>query len=95
VIAELTASRGVMKVRIRYNAYLIGQSAVNYNPTYKGHHFWALPIGSVMSGGGLTNSVKSTEDIEIGYYSNSKVELKNAKTGELKMARSLADVPAV
>ena len=95
VIAELTASRGAMKVRIHYNAYLIGQSAVNYNPTYKGHHFWALPIGSVMSGGGLTNSVKSTEDIEIGYYSNSKVELKNAKTGELKMARSLADVPAV
>lgn len=95
VTAELTASRGVMKVRIHYNAYLIGQSAVNYNPTFKGHHFWGLPIGSVMNGGGLTNSVKSTEDIEIGYYSNSKVELKDSKTGELKMARSLADVPAV
>jgi len=91
VVAELSASRGVMKVRIRYNAYLIGNSAVNYNPTYKKHHFWSLGIGGVMSKGGVSNSIKSTEDIEIGYYSNSKIELKNKVDGRLKASHALAD----
>lgn len=93
VLAELSASRGVMKVRIRYNAYLIGNTAVNYNPTYKDHHFWSLGIAGVMSSGGTSNSVKTTEDIEIGYYSNSKIELKDKTTGALKATHFMADVP--
>lgn len=93
VVAKLSASHGTMKVRIRYRAYLIGNTAVNYNPTYKGHHFWSLGIGRVMSAGGLARSVESTEDIEIGYYSNAKVELKDKVTGALKEARFMADVP--
>lgn len=84
VIASLSASRGALKVRIRYNAYLIGSTAVNYNPSYKGHHFWSLPIGAVMAAGGISNSVKSTEDMSIGYYSNSKIELKDKNTGVAK-----------
>ncbi|QDH81324.1 follicular epithelium yolk protein subunit [Echinicola soli] len=91
ILAELSASRGVMKVRIRYNAYLIGNTAINYNPTYKGHHFWSLGIGGVMSSGGIQNSVQSTEDIEIGYYSNSKIELKDKTNGKLVRERVLAD----
>jgi hypothetical protein len=35
----------------------------------------------------------STEDIEIGYYSNSKIELKDKKTKTLKAAYVLADAP--
>lgn len=93
VVAELSASRGVMKVRIRYNAYLIGNTAINYNPTYKGHHFWSLGISGVMSSGGIFNSVKSTEDIEIGYYSNSKIELKDP-AGIVKAAQFMSDEPA-
>ncbi|UCS92145.1 follicular epithelium yolk protein subunit [Echinicola marina] len=91
VLAELSASRGVMKVRIRYNAYLIGSTAINYNPTYKGHHFFSLGIGGVMSSGGISNSIQSTEDIEIGYYSNSKIELKDKVSGKLMSERVLAD----
>lgn len=94
VVAELSASRGVMKVRIRYNAYLIGNTAVNYNPTYKSHHFWSLGIGGVMSKSGISNSIQSTEDIEIGYYSNSKIELKNKVSGKLKASHALADATA-
>lgn len=93
VLAELSASRGVMKVRIRYNAYLIGSTAINYNPTYKGHHFYSLGIGGVMAKGGIANSVVSTEDIEIGYYSNSKIELKDKVTKALKASHRLADAP--
>lgn len=91
VVAELSASRGVMRVRIRYNAYLMGSTAVNYNPAYKNHHFWALAVDKVMSAGNIPNSIKSTEDIEIGYYSNSKVELKDKASGRLKETLVMAD----
>ena len=68
-----------MKVRIRYRAHLIGSTAVDYNPRYKGHHFWDLDIGGVMMDAGIPNSVEFTEDIEVGYFSggNSKVEIKD------------------
>ncbi|MHA7059826.1 hypothetical protein ACWGOQ_0021540 [Aquimarina sp. M1] len=39
LVAEFSASRGAMKVRIRSNAYPIGNTAINYNPTYKSHYF--------------------------------------------------------
>ena len=91
VVAQLSASRGVMKVRIRYNAYLIGSTAVNYNPKFKDHHFWSLGVSGVMRSGNIVNSVQSTEDIEIGYYSNSKVELKDAASGTLKTSHSFED----
>lgn len=83
VDAQLTASRGVMKVRIVYKAYLIGDVAANYNPTYKGHHFYALDIGSVMAGGDLSKTRQFTEDIEVGYYANSKIVLTDS-VGEVK-----------
>ncbi|WDV46639.1 hypothetical protein PV797_02830 [Clostridiaceae bacterium M8S5] len=84
VIASLSASRGVLKVRLRYNAYLIGYTAVNYSSKYKDHHFWAMPVSDVMASAGISNSVKSTEDIEVGYYSNSKIELTDKDTGKKK-----------
>jgi hypothetical protein len=83
VDAQLTASRGVMKVRIVYKAYLVGDIAANYNPTYKGHHFWALDIGSVMGAAGLQKTRQFTEDIEVGYYSNSKIVLTDT-AGQVK-----------
>ena len=77
VKAQLTASRGVMKVRITFKAYLTGCTAINYNPTYKGHHFWCLGITQVMSHSNVSTSRTIVEDMEIGFYSNSKVELLN------------------
>lgn len=90
VEAVLSASRGVMKVRIVYKAYLTGSTAVNYNPTYKDHHFWGLNIGSVMSAASLSNIREFTEDIEIGYYSNAQIELRDP-AGQLKGMFSMAD----
>ncbi len=78
ILAELSASRGVMKVRLVYNAYLTGVCAVNYNPTFKGHHFFALDIGRLLSAGGISNSVQVTEDIEIGFFGNSEINIKNS-----------------
>ena len=82
VEATLTASRGVMKVRLRYGTRLTGYTAINYNPTYKGHHFWALWLPSVMAAAQIPNSVETTEDIELDYYSNGKVEIKDKASNE-------------
>jgi hypothetical protein len=94
VNAVLTASRGVMKVRLVYRASLIGDAAINYNPTYKDHHFWALDIGGVMNAGGIVNSQTFTEDIEIGFYANSQVELRDPTTNEKRAVFSSAMRPA-
>jgi hypothetical protein len=92
--AVLSASRGVMKVRIVYMAHLTGSTAVNYNPTYKDHHFWSLPITGVMSAASLSTNREFTEDIEICYYSDAKIELRNPQ-GQLKATFLVANKPAV
>lgn len=74
VIAKLSASRGTLKARVTYEARLGGLVACNYNPTFKGHHFWALGIQNVMT----TPSVKMiTQDIDVGYYSTGNVTLES------------------
>lgn len=96
VEATLSASQGVMKVRIHYEAKLTGTAAVNYNPTYKGHHFWDLPINSVMSADKISNSITSTEDIELGYFSNGTIEIKDKETDEMVSSHYLPlPTPAV
>ena len=82
VVVKLSASRGTMKIRVRYRTHLIGSTAVNYNPTYKGHHFYALGIRNVMS----ADDIYSTEDIDIDYYSSSKIEVKDEATGATKFS---------
>ena len=81
-VVELSASSGNMRIRITYEAYLRGLTAVNYNPPYQGHHFWGLPIAGVI---GSASKVQIVEDIEVGYYSNTCVTVKNAKTLEKMM----------
>ncbi len=74
VAAQVSGSRGITKVRIVYKAYLTGSVAVNYNPIYQDHRFWALDVGSVMAAAGITNSRPDTEDISVSYYSNAEVK---------------------
>jgi hypothetical protein len=83
VIARLNATRGFLDVRVTYRATLSGQTAVNYNPTHNGHHFWGLGINNVMNAGGLTTSRTITEEIRVGYYSNSEVELVDPQTNQV------------
>ena len=81
VIAELSASRGVMKVRVRYNSYLIGTTANNYSSK---HHFWDFSSPSLMSTSNISNSIVTVEDMELGYFSNGKITLKDSKTHSVK-----------
>ena len=89
VVAELSAYRGVMKVRVRYNSYLIGTTANNYSKTYKGHHFWDFSTPSVMSTSSISNSIVTVEDMDLGYYSNGKVTLVDSETKAVKEERYL------
>ena len=93
VEAVLTASRGVMKVRIVYLAHLTGSTAVNYNPTYKDHHFGSSHYRCYGCCKPL-NYQEFTEDIEIGYYSDAKIELRDP-TGQLKATFLAANKPAI
>lgn len=93
VKATLIATRGVMRVKIVYKAYLIGGTAVNYNPTYKDHHFWCLDINAVMSAAAIITSRVFTEDIEIGYYSNASIKIEDMD-GQVRKMFSMASRPA-
>jgi hypothetical protein len=93
VDAQLSVSRGILKARIFYDVYLIGSTAINYNPTFKDHHFWALDIGGVMQAGGIKNHRQITQDITVGYYSNAEVKLSDYGRMALKaMAAPVAQV---
>jgi len=77
VDAVLTASKGKMKVRVTYKVSLTGNTAVNYNPTYKDHHFWCFDINQVLNAAGKATSFTITEDMEIGYFVNTQTVLEN------------------
>ena len=77
--AILSASRGKIKVRVKYKAHLKGRTAINYNPTYKDHHFWGLSIANVMSSANISNELYFTEDIVVDFYANSHVELRTSE----------------
>lgn len=90
VEAQLSSIRGTMKIRVVYRAYLIGDTAINYGGTYKGHHFWALPIDGVMAAAGISNSITITQDIQIGYYCNASVLLVNPQGVKVEALRAVA-----
>ena len=71
--AQLSASRGTLQLQVTYAVSLTGDAAVNYNPTYKGHHFFALGINGVMQAGGIQTNYQITETLNVGYYANGKI----------------------
>lgn len=77
-IAQLTASKGTMKVRIVYEASLIGGTAYIYERRYEGYHDWWSPIGYIMRNAGISNSKQFTEDIEIDYFGKSEIKVQHA-----------------
>lgn len=75
--AKLFATRGEMKIKIDYEASLEGFLAVNYEDGFKGHHFHGLDVNLVLRAGGFNSSVFSSEEIVIGYYSDSEVMVQD------------------
>ncbi|XP_073965878.1 U-megalopygitoxin(8)-Mo12-like [Choristoneura fumiferana] len=81
VVAELHATKAVVEVEVEYEASLDGAVAVNYSDRYKDHYFWALGINPVMSSAGLQQTIVSKEVIEIDFYAQSKVVVRDGKNG--------------
>jgi hypothetical protein len=81
---SMTATRGAMTIRITYSATLTGTVACNYPKKYKGSHFWGYNINNVLNAANMQTSFTSTETIRIGFYTNARVILTNAKKKTLK-----------
>jgi hypothetical protein len=92
VDAELTASRGELKVQIVYQLSLAGDVAANFSKRWAGHHFWAYDVNSVMAAAGYPTTITSTQTITVGFYSSSSIVLKNA-AGQTVMALPTAAKP--
>jgi len=83
VEAILSASQGTMTVKINYRVSLSGCSAVNYGADgYRGHHFYCAPVGNIMETIGVSNDISTSETIQLNYFANGSVQLKNLSTGE-------------
>lgn len=93
VIARLSATQGSLDICIDYEVFLFGRAAVNYNPTYKGHHFHGLDINEVKETGNLPAKCTITERITVGYYTNSKVELVDPGTNRVLVGHNMDAVP--
>jgi hypothetical protein len=93
---QLSATKGSLKIRVVYQASLSGLLAINYGGTYKGHHFYALPVDGVMAAGGINNAIQFTEDIEVGFFSNAKVQVTDPSGAPVQTLLAVAaTAPAV
>ncbi len=65
------------------------QLATTYLPKGKDYYSFSTPV--VMSNGGISNSIVSTEEIEIGYFSNGKITLIDGATKKVQESFQVDD----
>lgn len=70
VNACLYATGYSIKVSLPFRAYLTGYVAVNYNPTYEGHHFYGIPVGNILKSNGIPNDIVFGAEVKLGYVGN-------------------------
>ncbi|MFJ3264882.1 hypothetical protein ACIP8G_00190 [Serratia liquefaciens] len=81
VVAELMATRGVMRLEFNYIASLNGVAALNYNPPHRGRHFYGINVPYLMQRNNISNAIRTLEIIEVGYFTESRIIIKDKKTG--------------
>lgn len=64
------------KVLFPFKSSLSGYVAVNYDPVYKDHHFWGLPIKEIMQYNGICNNLKTTMVLELSYNARPTIEFE-------------------
>lgn len=83
VTATLSATQGTMRVRVTYTAALTDGSAVIWNiprpfPT-DGHLDQVFPkLEPALAANGRTTNVQVIQDLDIGYFSGGKIEIKDS-----------------
>ncbi|XP_023938323.1 spherulin-2A-like [Bicyclus anynana] len=80
---EVLATKEIMKIRVDYETGLVGAVAMNYDKEYKGHRFWAMDINTVLEAGGMRKNLQSSEVIDVVYYKDAKVLVKDVETGDV------------
>lgn len=68
---------GTATVKITYRANLSGLVFANYSSRYRDHHFWGLPINSVLNTLGRPNWITIEQDLHLKSYLYSKTIVKS------------------
>ncbi|XP_030036383.2 spherulin-2A [Manduca sexta] len=82
-VAELHVTKNMMRVQLDYEATLTGSTAAHFSKAHKGHRFWAFAVDAVMAAGNMRRSVKSSEAIQIVYYTEPKLIVRKMETNEM------------
>ena len=79
----IKAQKGVLTMTVPYEATLSGGVAVNYNPAYKGHHFYCLYINPILKACGLPTKVTIEQTLKFGFFTNVSVTVHDCATDEV------------
>lgn len=69
----LTATRGVVRVEVTYEATLKGLVGANYSGRYKEHYFWGYNVNKCLEAVGKPQKITFKEVIEVGFYFDEEV----------------------
>lgn len=83
VVAELIATRGLMRLQFDYIASLEGVAAFNYNPVHNGRHFYGANVPVLMNRNGISNSIRSSEIMDVGFFTESRIVIRDKDDGTI------------
>lgn len=88
-IVELYATRVSVKTEVLYQASLWGNAVLNYEKAFGGHHFYSPNVEDIMFNCGLSNSLQVKEIIDVRFYVDAKVVVRNNSNGLIIMTRNV------
>ncbi|CAB3232693.1 unnamed protein product [Arctia plantaginis] len=77
VVASLIATQGTVDIEIRYSIDLTGKLFCNYEVSFHGHHFYAMPIHQLHKAADTPLLKYFTEKVSVGFYNSVKLEVTN------------------
>ncbi|WP_294330362.1 hypothetical protein [uncultured Sphingomonas sp.] len=77
VTANLIASKGTMKVRVVFEAYLTGVIAAYYKGVFKWKHVWPVDIAGALEALNGSHTLRVTNEIAIDYFSSGEIVLED------------------
>ncbi|MXP09827.1 hypothetical protein [Pseudoblastomonas halimionae] len=79
----IKAQKGTLTMTVPYEATLLGGLAVNYDPTYKDHHFWYLHINNILKSCGLPKKVTIEQTLTFAFFTNVSVTVHDCATDKV------------
>lgn len=78
--AVLSASQGTLRIQVEYDVYLQGRVHYSYDYPVDGHYHWSQDTDDLLTQMGVANHQTVTEILEIGFYSDAKVTVRDTET---------------